>query len=211
MKIFTLILSLLLFQLNAFAQKKYQISGQVTDSVSGKGIAKVVVTIAGTSFRDTTNFDGFFRISNVPVGKCNLNILQQGYLSYIKALDIKKDARLNIALIPEKTAPAPKDTVVVSTPAEEKTRDTLSDKAPVKEEKPALPDQKMFEELILDLIDFKEIYFVKTRHGKKDSYCEGFFTAEGNRIFSFSAKFSRSGNILLLRDLSFKLMREDEK
>ncbi|MCW8848851.1 MAG: carboxypeptidase-like regulatory domain-containing protein, partial [Melioribacteraceae bacterium] len=81
-KIFTLLL-LLLFSSLIFAQGN--ISGTITDSLSNDALIGANVVILGTSQGAATDYEGQYRIKNVPEGE---HVVRISYLGY-KSKDIK--------------------------------------------------------------------------------------------------------------------------
>lgn len=95
-----LILSLLLLaaMFHAMAQeKRFTISGNVTDSGNGEDLIGAVVFVPGSKTGTTTNTYGFYSLS-LPKGKYKLNFTYLGYLNQEVDVELTADKKLNIKL-----------------------------------------------------------------------------------------------------------------
>ncbi|MEO6759391.1 MAG: TonB-dependent receptor, partial [Saprospiraceae bacterium] len=89
MKNFTLLLALLAFPLFVFAQTG-AVRGNVYDKESTQPVSFATVKLVGAALGATTDVNGFFTISNVPVGPYKLEITYLGYETLTLDIEIKK-------------------------------------------------------------------------------------------------------------------------
>jgi len=64
-----------------------KVSGTVFDSETGKAVTGATVQIG--SFQAKTNSDGYFELTNVPIGKTSVNFVFEGYDSQTSTVEIK--------------------------------------------------------------------------------------------------------------------------
>src|SRR6267378_2508582 len=81
------------------------ITGRVSDSLSGQGIAVATVTVVGTGLSARSGEDGRYRITDVPVGEHTVRVVRIGYSSVTKPVTVLPDqeATLHFALTPQAT------------------------------------------------------------------------------------------------------------
>ena len=98
MKIFKYSLLVLVCYLNA--QTTFSINGFVRDDATGEPISYANVFLANTSLGSATNKDGYFVITNVPVGAYEINTSMIGYGIYKKEILLTEgeSVRLEIRL-----------------------------------------------------------------------------------------------------------------
>ncbi len=72
-----------------FAQKG-TVRGNVFEKASGGPVGFATVSIEGASLGATTDLNGFFTISNVPVGPQKLKVAFIGYADYMEDIEVKK-------------------------------------------------------------------------------------------------------------------------
>ena len=89
MKNFTLLLALLALPMFAFAQTG-AVRGNVYDKETTQPVSFATVKLQGVSLGAATDINGFFTISNVPVGSYKLEINFLGYETIIQDIEIKK-------------------------------------------------------------------------------------------------------------------------
>ena len=89
MKNFTLLLALLAFPLLAFAQKG-AVRGNVYDKESTQPVSFATVKLQGAALGATTDVNGFFTISDVPVGPYKLEVNFLGYELMVIDIEVKK-------------------------------------------------------------------------------------------------------------------------
>jgi len=79
------------------------LSGRVTDSLSGQGIAVATVTVVGTGLSARSGEDGRYRITDVPVGEHTVRVVRIGYSAVTKPITVLPDqeATLDFALTPQ--------------------------------------------------------------------------------------------------------------
>jgi hypothetical protein len=82
--------------LNSSAQKKYTISGYVTDHL-GEELIGANIILRGESKGSVTNTYGFYSLT-LPEGKHTLEYSFLGYQTEVKELDLKKNEHINISL-----------------------------------------------------------------------------------------------------------------
>ena len=82
------------------AQNTSSINGFVRNNSDGEPISYANVFISNTSIGTTTNRDGYFVISNLPVGEYELNVSMIGYGSYKSIVNLIENtpARLDISM-----------------------------------------------------------------------------------------------------------------
>jgi TonB-linked SusC/RagA family outer membrane protein len=81
------------------------VTGRVTDSLSGQGIAVATVSVVGTGLSVRTGEDGRYRISDVPVGEHMVRVVRIGYASVTKPVTVLPDqeATVDFPLTPHAT------------------------------------------------------------------------------------------------------------
>src|SRR2546422_8569152 len=81
------------------------VTGRVTDSLSGQGIAVATVTVVGTGLSARSGDDGRYRIADVPVGEHTIRVIRIGYTAVTKPVTVLPDqeAALDFALPPQAT------------------------------------------------------------------------------------------------------------
>src|SRR3989449_9612524 len=81
------------------------VTGRVTDSLSGQGIAVATVTVVGTGLSARSGDDGRYRIADVPVGEHTIRVIRIGYTAVTKPVTVLPDqeAALDFALTPQAT------------------------------------------------------------------------------------------------------------
>src|SRR6266850_612907 len=81
------------------------ITGRVTDSLSGQGIAVATVSVVGTGMSARTGDDGRYRIGDVPVGEHTVRVVRIGYSSATKPVTVLPDQEITVdfALTPRAT------------------------------------------------------------------------------------------------------------
>ena len=72
------------------------ITGRVTDSLSGQGIAVATVSVVGTGLSARTGDDGRYRISDVPVGEHTVRVVRIGYSSVTKPVTVLPDQEITV-------------------------------------------------------------------------------------------------------------------
>ena len=72
-----------------FAQKG-TVRGNVFDKASAAPVSFATVGILGTGLGATTDLNGFFTISNVPLGPQKLKVSFIGYAEYSLDIEVKK-------------------------------------------------------------------------------------------------------------------------
>ena len=79
------------------------VTGRVTDSLSGQGIAVATVTVVGTGLSARSGEDGRYRITDVPVGEHTVRVVRIGYSAVTKPITVLPDqeATLDFALTPQ--------------------------------------------------------------------------------------------------------------
>lgn len=93
---------LLLLQLAAFADvnpadKKFTVSGYITNKTNGETLLGATVYIAELQTGTVSNFYGFYAL-NLPPGKYSLTYSYIGYNSFSKAIELTSDITLNVEL-----------------------------------------------------------------------------------------------------------------
>src|SRR5436190_1907617 len=81
------------------------VTGRVTDSLSGQGIAVATVSVVGTSLSARSAEDGAYRIPDVPVGEHTVKVVRIGYRPVTKPVTVLPDqeATVDFALTPQAT------------------------------------------------------------------------------------------------------------
>src|SRR5436189_109520 len=81
------------------------VTGRVTDSLSGQGIAVATITVVGTGLSARSGDDGRYRITDVPVGEHTIRVIRIGYTAVTKPVTVLPDqeAALDFALTPQAT------------------------------------------------------------------------------------------------------------
>src|SRR2546429_2308298 len=81
------------------------VTGRVTDSLSGQGIAVATVTVVGTGLSARSGDDGRYRIADVPVGEHTIRVIRIGYTAVTKPVTVLPDqeATLDFAMTPQAT------------------------------------------------------------------------------------------------------------
>ncbi|MET7257211.1 TonB-dependent receptor [Dyadobacter fermentans] len=96
-----LILGMLLFaSLSSVAQKRYTISGTVTDKATGESLIGATVSVEGTHEGTVTNEYGFFSIS-LPAASYTIYASYIGYTRYAEKLVLNQDYKLKVTLAAE--------------------------------------------------------------------------------------------------------------
>lgn len=88
---------LFLLNLTVFGQSNFDISGKVTDALSGEAVAGATVKISGTNSGSITGTDGSFKLSNV-AQNATLTVTFIGYKTY--SVKVENATVLNIILEP---------------------------------------------------------------------------------------------------------------
>ncbi len=81
------------------------ISGRITDSASGNGIAGVTVEVKAIKRNVLSGQNGSFLLNDIPVGQYNISLRIFGYVPFSKVVDIVEGERttLNVKLSPSAT------------------------------------------------------------------------------------------------------------
>jgi len=81
------------------------VTGRVTDSLSGQGIAVATVTVVGAGLSARSAEDGRYRITDVPAGEHTVRVIRIGYTAVTKPVTVLPDqeATLDFALTPQAT------------------------------------------------------------------------------------------------------------
>ena len=96
---------IIFFSSYLFSQGLYSISGFVRDDTSGEPISYANVFLSNSTLGAATNQDGYFVISNIPVGKYEVNATMIGYGIFKQNIElsegqpIRLDIRLNEEII----------------------------------------------------------------------------------------------------------------
>lgn len=97
--------SIILFSSYVFSQNISSVNGFVRDDTSGEPISYANVFLSNSTLGAATNQDGYFVISNIPVGKYELNATMIGYGIFKQNIElsegqpIRLDIRLNEEII----------------------------------------------------------------------------------------------------------------
>jgi len=107
---------LLLFAIEVFAQSG-AVSGRVEDR-SGSALPGAQVTIQELNIRSSTNPQGEFTLSNVPVGTYTVVIDYLGYRSFTQTLAVSEDQRsaVTFTLVPATAVTTVEEIIVVARP-----------------------------------------------------------------------------------------------
>lgn len=91
MKNCALVIALLLFPLGLIAQRtdRGTVRGNVYDKESAQPIAFATIQIEGASMGTSSDINGFFSITNVPLGKFQLKVTYLGYNDFTEMIEIK--------------------------------------------------------------------------------------------------------------------------
>ena len=103
MKKHLLLLLCMLSLSSLWAQRKYTLSGTVTDRASGEKLLGVDLIIKGTHMGATTNAYGFYSLT-LPEGAYTLQIASLGYQTIEESLQLKKNEHRNYQLSQEDIA-----------------------------------------------------------------------------------------------------------
>ncbi|TMA83623.1 MAG: SusC/RagA family TonB-linked outer membrane protein, partial [Deltaproteobacteria bacterium] len=81
------------------------VTGRVTDSLSGQGIAVATITVVGTVRSARSAEDGRYQITDVPAGEHSVRAIRIGYTAVTKPVTVLPDqeAALDFALTPQAT------------------------------------------------------------------------------------------------------------
>ena len=92
--------SIILFSSYVFSQNISSVNGFVRDDTSGEPISYANVFLSNSSIGAATNQDGYFVISNIPVGKYEINVTMIGYGIFKQNIELSegKPIRLDIRL-----------------------------------------------------------------------------------------------------------------
>ncbi len=102
---FVLIIVFALCLGKSFGQQKYEITGTVSDSLSGEVLPFVNVYFQGSTIGTQTDENGNFRLSNIKPGKYKLVASMVSFKANIRVLTLEKDIKgLNIKLEEDQTA-----------------------------------------------------------------------------------------------------------
>ena len=97
-KLFCFLIFLLFFCLELPAQnRRFTVSGNITDSASGEDMTGASVYVEELKTGTSANAYGFYSIS-IPAGKYSLMVTFMGYEPYRQTIDLTNDIRLNIKL-----------------------------------------------------------------------------------------------------------------
>lgn len=87
------------------------ISGSVRDAYNSQGINGAMVSVDGTDYSATTDNDGYYIISNIPVGTYNVTATAEGYVSETKEATVNENLTttvdFNLAAEGDQTDPEP--------------------------------------------------------------------------------------------------------
>ena len=96
LRLFCLLILLNVFS-GAFSQKKYTLSGTITDSESGEDLAGAVLSVQNTSYKALGNSYGFYSIT-LPEGDYNLVVQSVGYENQLVKLSLHSRQVINFKL-----------------------------------------------------------------------------------------------------------------
>src|ERR1017187_3487292 len=82
---------------SASAQKKYTLSGYITDKQSGEDLIGASVVAVGTGTGGTTNGYGYFAVT-LPAGTYTIKISYLGYKKIEQKIILKADVKMNFKL-----------------------------------------------------------------------------------------------------------------
>ena len=192
-------LALTLFSFASSAQNTFDIIGLALDSATQKPIPNVSVSIIRTNINTNTDVDGSFNIRYVRQGRYRLLFTHEKYDTLVHSLDLKKNIRQTFYL--QKTAPpvasptidtTAKDTIapLVETGKRKKARSPKAKKGSVANMK--APSEGDVKDLIVQMVDYREIYVDEIKWNRKESYWEatGFFVIETLGLYEFEAEIS---------------------
>lgn len=109
--------------LKTTSQTRISIKGKVVASISEKPLKGVSVLIVDTSFFAETNFNGAFKIENIPVGSYEIQLQLTGYVSQKITINILKNKTVDLGTVfLSKTTSEIQETSIISL-----TDDDLSD------------------------------------------------------------------------------------
>ncbi len=94
-KTFTVIVIIVLFNNELFAQQG-NIKGTIQDALTGESLIGANVFIKGTSRGTATDYEGNYRITNIPVGKYTLVASYLGYSNKEVKVSVRKNKTLEI-------------------------------------------------------------------------------------------------------------------
>ncbi len=84
---------------NKVAVTTTSISGTIIDELSGETLVGVEVQLKGTETKVYTDFDGNFKFSDIPVGKCELTAKLISYRELnSKAIELVASEKCNLKL-----------------------------------------------------------------------------------------------------------------
>src|SRR5213594_1095281 len=72
------------------------VTGRVTDSLSGQGIAVATITVVGTGLSARSGEDGRYRITDVPLGEHTVRVVRIGYGSATKPVTVLPDQEATV-------------------------------------------------------------------------------------------------------------------
>jgi len=94
------LISFMLVPSSLMAQMKATVFGRVTDSQTGKYMPGANVMLEGTNYGSAADFNGLFRISNVPPGNYTLVVSYIGYDKYSEQINVAGgEIRHDISLV----------------------------------------------------------------------------------------------------------------
>lgn len=219
--ILLVVLLLLATTLNA-QNRKYTLSGQVFDSITGQPISDPQISIAGTPYKTIGSTKGYYKIEKLIPGTNNLVVWAEGYDSSVVRFEIRKNMRFNVKLMQIlDTASLHIEDVPTIDSAVATIKEVVPVKASPKKEKkkkikrPAKTDltEKEKEEikvLIEDVIFSKAIFFEEFKTKRRGIYVTGSFTIDTGYLYTFKAKFSKK-NGLELKWFDFKMKGKHSK
>lgn len=204
------VLGLILLPATLSAQnKKYTLSGQIFDSITGAPISNPNVNIAGTAYKTIGSTKGYYKIDKLIPGTNNLLVWADGYDTAVIRFEIRKNMRLNVKLMQVlDTASLHIEEIADTTNYDSNAKplaEVKTKKSPKKEKKkkPAKTDltEKEKEEikvLIEDVIFSKAIFFESFKNKRRSIYVKGSFTIDTGYLYTFKAKFSKKNGFELL-------------
>lgn len=84
----------------SFSQQKVTLSGYITDKTTGENLFSCSIYVKEINKAVSSNDYGFYSITMEP-GNYTIRLIYIGYKAIEMTVDLKKDTRLNIALVPE--------------------------------------------------------------------------------------------------------------
>src|SRR5436309_367184 len=72
------------------------VTGRVTDSLSGQGLAVATITVVGTGLSARSGDDGRYRITDVPVGEHTIRVIRIGYTAVTKPVTVLPDQEVTV-------------------------------------------------------------------------------------------------------------------